>query len=68
MEKYINNIFTRQTESLLKDLIHSYASENGLDGSNIENLIKEQEQYCTTDPWGCLRYNRNQIRNILIQL
>ena len=68
MEKYINSIFEKQTEQLMKDLVLSYARENGEDTSNIDKIIAEEEEFCTLDPWDCPRYSRGQIRNILNKL
>lgn len=68
MENYINSIFEKQSEQPIKDLIYSYCKETGEDISNIDKLIKAEEEFCTRDPWDCIRYNRGQIRNILKNL
>jgi len=68
MEKYIESIFEKQTEQLMKDLIFSYAKENGEDISNIDKIVADQEEFCTVDPWDCLRYSRGQIREMLNKL
>jgi len=68
MENYINSIFEKQSEQDIKELIYSYCKENGLDSSEIDKLIKKEEEFCTRDAWDGLRYSRGQIRDILTQL
>jgi hypothetical protein len=67
-ERYVNSIFEKQSERDMKDLIHSYATENGLSTQNIDSLIAGEQEYCFHDPYGGLRYSRGQIINILKQL
>lgn len=68
MENYINSIFEKQSETDIKTLIQSYGTENGIDTTRIDEILKSEENFCAVDPWGGLRYNRGQIRSMLNQL
>ena len=67
MENYINSIFEKQSEQDIKTLIQSYCTENGLDSTGLDEILKNEEEFCSLDNWGGLRYSRGQIKDMLNQ-
>ena len=68
MENYINNIFNRQSETEIKDLLYSFCNENGGDIHEIDNAIEKAQEFKTVDLWGGDRYNREGINIMLNHL
>ena len=67
-EKYINNIFERQSETEIKDLLYNLCNENGGNIHEIDEAINKAQEFKTIDFWGCDRYNRAGIKIMLNHL
>lgn len=62
---YINNIFERQSEQSINDLLLNYCRENGYSIIDIDQAINEAKGHCTVTQWGEIRYNRAGIEIML---
>lgn len=68
MESYINSIFEKQSEQSMHELLTSFARENGHEVNKVDTAIEQEQENCSQDLWGGLRYSRGQIKNMLQQI
>lgn len=68
LDKYVNNIFERQTEQEIKDQLYNFCNENGGDIHEIDEAINKAQEFKTVDFWGGDRYNREGIKIMLNHL
>jgi hypothetical protein len=68
MEKDINNIFERQTENEMKDLLLTFCRENGHDTNKIDGAMEKVKDLVIMDHWDCPRYNRESIGIMLNEI
>lgn len=68
IEKYANNIFERQTENEIQELLLIFCRENDGEINKISEAIKLAKEFSTQDHWECIRYNRHGIKIMLNHL
>lgn len=64
-ENYVNNIYEKQSENSIENLLSMFARENGYEFADIKSIVNDEELPVEYNAWQEPIYTKQSIRKLI---